>query len=206
MEQERSNTALRKGKHLNRNERILMEGFLRAGMTRSEIAIQLGRDRRTIGREAKRGQVKRLNSDLTTAMVYNADRAQDVYTLNATAKGPAVKLKTNSIAVEFIRRDIITKKWSPEAVAARMKQKGMEGAVCAKTIYNYIDHGEIPGVSNKTLWEKRNRGKKNKALHRQAKRAVPLDRGIDDRPQEVADRKTYGHWEIGLMGKKGSVP
>ncbi len=134
MEQERSNTASRKGKHLNRNERILMEGFLRAGMTRSEIAIQLGRDRRTIGREAKRGQVKRLNSDLTTAMVYNADRAQDVYTLNATAKGPAVKLKTNSIAVEFIRRYIITKKWSPEAVAARMKQKGMEGAVCAKTI------------------------------------------------------------------------
>ncbi len=39
MEQERGNTASRKGKHLNRNERVLMEGFLRAGMTRSEIAL-----------------------------------------------------------------------------------------------------------------------------------------------------------------------
>ncbi len=75
----------------------------------------------------------------------------------------------------------------------------MEGAVCAKTIYNYIDQGEIPGVSNKTLWEKRNRGKKNKGLHQQAKRAVPLNCGIDERPQEVAARKTYGHWEINLM-------
>lgn len=40
-----------------------------------------------------------------------------------------------------------------------MKQTGMEGAVCAKTIYNHIDKGEIPGVSNESLWEKRNRGK-----------------------------------------------
>ncbi len=87
MEQERSNTASRKGKHLSRNERILMEGFLRAGMTRSEIAIQLGQDRRTIGREVKRGQMKHLNSDLTTTMVYNAGRAQDVYTLQCDRKG-----------------------------------------------------------------------------------------------------------------------
>ncbi len=41
MEQERSNTASRKGKHFSRNERILMEGFLRAGMTGSEIAKDL---------------------------------------------------------------------------------------------------------------------------------------------------------------------
>jgi IS30 family transposase len=199
MEQEKGNTASRKGKHLNRNERILMEGFLKARMAKSEIARQLERDRRTIGREIDRGQVEHLNSDLTKRMVYNADRAQDVHDQNATAKGPTVKLKANSAAVEFIRCYIVIKKWSPEAVAARMKQKEMEDAVCAKTIYNHIDKGEIPGVSNETLWEKRTRGKKHKGLHRQAKRATPLNRGIDDRPPEVAGREAYGHWEIDLV-------
>lgn len=204
MEQRKGNTPSRKGKHLNRNERILIEGFLRAGMAESEIARLLDRDRRTIGREIERGFVEHLNSDLTTRMAYNADRAQDVYNLNATAKGPVVKLKANSTAVEFIRCYIVILKWSPEAVAARMKQKGMEGAVCAKTIYNHIDKGEIPGVGNETLWEKRTRGKTHKSLRRQAKRGTPLGRGIDARPGEVAGREVYGHWEIDLVvGGKG---
>ena len=80
-----------------------------------------------------------------------------------------------------------------------MKQKGMEDAVCAKTIYNHIDKGEIPGVSNETLWEKRTRGKTHKSLHRRAKRGTPLDRSIDDRPKEVAGRDVYGHGEIDLV-------
>ena len=199
MEQEKDNTSSRKGKHLIRNERILIEGFLKAGTTVSWIAAELGRDRRTIGREIERGQVEHLNSDLTTKWVYNADRAQDVHDENATAKGPAVKLKANSAAVEFIRCYIVIRRWSPEAVAARMTQKGMTDTVCAKTIYNHIDKGEIPGVSNETLWEKRTRGKTHKSLRRQAKRATPLGRGIDDRPAEIADRSAFGHWEIDLV-------
>ena len=67
------------GKHLNWNERILIEGFLKAGMNESEVACQLSRDRRTIEREVERGQVEHLNSDLSTSRVYNADRAQDVH-------------------------------------------------------------------------------------------------------------------------------
>ena len=79
-----------------------------------------------------------------------------------------------------------------------MKQKGMEDAVCAKTI-NHIDKGEIPGVSNETLWEKRTRGKTHQSLHRRAKRGTPLGRSIDDRPKEVAVRDVYGHGEIDLV-------
>ncbi|MEN7974153.1 MAG: IS30 family transposase [Verrucomicrobiota bacterium] len=199
MEQNEGNTPDRKGKHLKRNERILIEGFLKAGMAESNIARQLGRDRRTIGREVERGQVEHLNSDLITTMVYNADRAQDVYDENATAKGPVVKLKANSAAVEFIRCHIVIRRWSPEAVAARMKQKGMDGAVCAKTIYNHIDKGEIPGVSNETLWEKRKRGMKHKTLRRQPKRGTPLGHGIDERPEKVEKREEFGHWEIDLV-------
>ncbi len=45
MEQGKDITRTRKGKHLNRNERILIEGFLRAGRDEPWIADQLGRQR-----------------------------------------------------------------------------------------------------------------------------------------------------------------
>lgn len=199
MEQNNGITPSRKGKHLNWNERILIEGFLKAGLLESEIARLVDRDRRTIGREVERGQVEHLNSNLTTSRVYNANRAQDVHDQNASAKGPTVKLKTHSTAVEFIRCYIVIKRWSPESIAARMKQKGMDDAVCAKTIYNHIDKGEIPGVRNETLWEKRTRGKTHKSLRRQAKRSTPVGRSIDDRPKEVTSREARGHWEIDLV-------
>ena len=199
MEQRKGSTQTRKGKHLNRNERILIEGFLRAGRDEPWIADELGRHRRTIEREIKRGLAKRIDSELVVKLAYNADRAQDVHALNASAKGPMVKLKAHSVPLEFIRRHILISKWSPEVVAARMKQKGMEGAVCAKTIYTYIDKGEIAGVGNETLWEKRMRCKKHKSLHRRAKRGIPLGRSIDERPVEVADRTQLGDWEIDLV-------
>lgn len=205
MEQQKDSTPAHKGKHLNFNERILIEGFRKAGMSELDIARELGRDRRTINREVRLGTVVRIRSDLSITEAYSADKAQDVRDLNASAKGPAVKLRARSAAVEFIRYYIAVQKWSPEAVAARMKQKGMHDAVCSKTIYNHIDKGEIPGVSNESLWEKRLRGKKHKSLTRRPKRGVPLDRSIDDRPVEVADRQQAGHWEIDLVvGGKGT--
>ena len=208
MEQRKNSTPSRKGKYLNRNERILIEGFLKAGKGNSWIAAILERDRGTIRREIARGMAERIHTDLTVSIRYNADRAQDVQELNATAKGPAVKLRANRVAVRFISYYILVKQWSPEAIAARMKAKRMEEAVCAKTIYNYIDRGEIPGVRNETLLEKRNRGRKHKRLHRRPKRGIPLGHGIDDRPKEIEERKEFGHWEIDLVvgGKgKGSV-
>lgn len=204
MEQKEGSTPSRKGKYLNRNERILIEGFLRAGKTRSWIAAALERDRGTIRREIERGMAKHIHTDLTVSTLYNADRAQDVHELNATAKGPTVKLRANRVAVRFISYYVAVKRWAPEAVAARMNAKGMEEAVCAKTIYNYIDRGEIPGVSNETLLEKRKRGKKHKTLHRRPKRGIPLGHGIDERPERVEERKEFGHWEIDLVvGGKG---
>jgi len=191
--------SLRKGKHLNRDERIQIEGLWKAGLSSSQIALILGRHVRTIERELGRGYVEHLNSDLTCSKVYNADRAQDVHDLNASAKGPPVKLKAHSAAEEIIRLHIVQKRQAPEVVAALMKSAKIQGAVCAKTIYSYIDKGWIQGVSNESLWEKRKRGKTHNSLFRKAKRIAPPGRGIADRPAEVETREEAGHWEIDLV-------
>jgi IS30 family transposase len=90
-----------------------------------------------------RGRVKHLDEELREHDVYSSDRGQDVHDLNATAKGPELKLGDNHALVEFVRCRIVDHKESPDVVAFLMQQDGLEGAVCTKTLYNYIDQGLI---------------------------------------------------------------
>ena len=90
MEQQKRTTTSRKGTHLNYTERILIEKLLKVGWSKAQVAKELDRDYSTIRREVAKGLVEHLNTDLMKSMVYNADRAQDVYDLNATAKVAAV--------------------------------------------------------------------------------------------------------------------
>ena len=205
MEQRKRTTESRKGKHLSYTERILIEKLLKLGINKAEIARQLERDYSTIRREEKQGMVEHLNSDLTTSTVYNADRAQDVHELNASAKGAAVKLMAGRSAVTLISYYIRVRRWAPEAVSALMKHKGMPDALCAKSIYNYIDQGWIDEVSNETLWEKRKRRKNaRKTVFRKPPKAPQRRKSIEKRPDEVDTRESFGHWEIDLVvGCKG---
>jgi len=189
----------RKGKHLTRDERMVIERMSRGGIPPRDIAALLDRDDRTIERELARGRVTHKDTELREKCVYSSDRGQDVHDLNATAKGPDLKLGCNHETAEFIRCRIVDHKESPDVVAHRMKQAGMEGAVCAKTLYNYIEEGVIPGVSNDSLWEKRKRRKqRRKGLRRLTKR-LARGPGIDLRPAEAESRETFGHWEIDLV-------
>jgi len=189
----------RKGKHLTREERIVMERMSRGGRPPLDIAAVLGRHRRTIERELRKGRVKHLDSELRTHYVYSSDRGQDLSDLNATAKGPALKLASHHETAEFIRYRIVEHKESPDVVAYRMRKAGLEGAVCTKTLYNYIDQDVIPGVSNESLWEKRKRRKQLKHSVRRVVKRIARGQSIEQRPQEVESREQFGHWEMDLV-------
>jgi IS30 family transposase len=188
----------RKGKHMTREERVVVEKMSRGGIPPRDIAAVLGRHKRTVERELQRGRVKHLDWELRERYVYSSDRGQDIHDLNATAKGPGLKLANDYQAAEFIRCRIVEHKESPDVVAFRMRQAGMDTAVCAKTLYNYIDQDVIPGVSHESLWEKRLRRKQRK---RPLRRAKNFSRGasIDQRPIEADQREQFGHWEMDLV-------
>lgn len=189
----------RKGKHLTRDERVVLEAMRRDGIPSGRIASALGRDRRTIQREVRQGLVKHVDSELREKMVYSSDRGQDVHDLNATAKGPQLKLGANYEAVEFVRTRIVDHKESPDVVSFRMREAGMPGAVCTKTLYNYIDQGLIEGVSNESLWEKRKARKQRKRTLRRSRKAPTRRQSIEQRPDVVKQREEFGHWEIDLV-------
>ena len=178
---------------------MVIERMSRGGYPPRDIAPVLGKHPRTIERELERGRVKHVDSELRQKSVYSSDRGQDVHGLNATARGPGLKLGRNYPLAEFVRFRIVEHKESPDVVASRMRHTGMAGAVCTRTLYRYIDQGVIPGVSNESLWEKRKRGQPS---HRRPRRVIKrLARGtsIEQRPTGAETRAEFGHWEMDLL-------
>ena len=209
MEREQTTADRRKGKHLTWDDRQTIEAMVKDGIPSVGIASMVGRSLRAIQKEFLRGKVSHIDTELREYTTYSCERAQQDYDLNATAKGPNLKLGSNRIMIKFISEKILIHKESPDVVAARMKQMKMEGRVCTKTIYSYIDMGLIPGVSNETLWEKRKRSNKpTKKLRRSFKRLARAE-SIEKRPKHIEDRDEFGHWEmdlvVGPQGCSGAV-
>lgn len=173
----------RKDKHLNWEERIQIETLQREGLSKAQIGQRLGRPARTINRELTRGWVTHRTGQYSAEERYSADRGQTVYERRMSGRTEARPV--DGRLSEYLRVRIVTHRESPEVVASGMRLESLEYAVCAKTIYNLIDRGMVPGVSNESLWEKRKRRKSRKALCRRRKLAIPLECSIESRPQHI---------------------
>jgi len=194
----------RKGKHLTEVERYKIEILVREKMSPGEIAKRLGRNRRTIERELKRGQVELLRSDLTPYKAYCADVAQRKHNESGTNKGPTLKIGHDHKLAKHIEDKIKKEKYSPDAVIGEIKAKGLrfESSICTKTLYTYIDKGIFANISNKDLPVKRN---KKKRKYKKVKVSLKNLKGtnIEERPDSIDARQEYGHWEMDcVVGKQ----
>ena len=201
-----NNTKSRKGKHLNYEERIKIETLSKTGMKSEEIALYIGCSGRTVRRELAKGKTELLNSDLTTRTEYSADIGQQKHDYAGTAKGPMLKIGHDYELVEYIEYLIIEEKMSPYAAAEKVKQSSgkFKTTISYKTIYNYIDNGLFPHLTNKHLPVKKN-GKKRK--YDEVRTATNNSKGtsISERDPKIDFREEYGHWEMDtVVGKQGT--
>lgn len=196
-------TKTTKGKHLNYEKRIKIEALSKTGMKSEQIALYIGCSGRTVRRELAKGRTKLLNSDLTTKTEYSADIGQQKHDYAATAKGPMLKIGNDYELVKYIENLIINEKMSPYAVAEKIKQSGkFKTTISYKTIYNYIDNGFFPHLTNKHLSVKKNR-KKQKYNHIRTATNNTKGRSISERDATVDKREQYGHWEMDtVVGKQ----
>jgi len=190
-----------KGQHLTYVERQKIEVLLKAGHKPEEIGRLLGgRSKRTIYREIAKGKVSLLNTDLSTRIEYSADVGQQKHDYEATGKGPRLKIGNNHTLVKFIENKIINENYSPGAALNEAKRQGLKVNFCVKTLYNYIDEGLFPRLTNKDLPVKKDL-KKHKKHHVRA--AVHCKgKSIEERPVEAECENIFGHWELDtVVGK-----
>lgn len=194
-------------KHLTWQDRLKIEQGLKEGLKPCKIADRLHVHNTTIYRELQRGTYTHLNSDWTTEERYSPDIAQKRYEEHLKAKGGKLKIGNDHKLAAFIETKIADEKFSPAAVVAEIKRLGLDFQVnvSEKTIYNYIDKGVFLRLRRKHLPEKGKRKRKYEKVESTKRKAARAPRGesIERRPEDVASRSTFGHWEMDCVeGKK----
>jgi len=160
-----------------------------AGASERQIAAALGRPASSVNRELKRNR----GAD----GVYRPGYAQE----QARARRWSGSRLDRDAALREAVLDQLARGWSPEQVVGRARQRG-KPPVGVETIYRFI-HAQIARHKDYSWRRYLPRGKSKRgrrpgrggspALHMSGR--VPLDQ----RPAEVRDRTSPGHWEADLM-------
>lgn len=194
------------GQNLTWHKRLLLESYLRQGLSKQEIANRLHVCRATVYNEINRGKYQHLNGkDWTVKERYSPDIAEARYQENLRNHGGDLKIGNDHELANYIEYLICEKHYSPAAVLGDIQEKQLffSTQICEKTLYNYIDKGIFLRLTNKDL-PRQGKGKKRKYRKVKAKRPS-AGTSIEERPPEVELRIEFGHWEMDtVVGKKGT--
>lgn len=163
--------------HFTTFERGRIQELLSLGYSHRSIAQKLNRHHSSISREIRRN---------ITSTGYAGESAQMAYDTRRKQSKP--KGKYTERLAELIT-DKLLATWSPEQIA----NTETLGIVSFKTIYNWLYRGLLPELNVQSL---RHKGKRRKAEKRGK---FSMGTPISQRPKEVKDRNTFGHWELDSM-------
>lgn len=163
--------------HFTTFERGRIQELLSLGYSHRKIADKLDCHRSSIDREVLRN---------ATDTGYDGEKAQSAYDNRRERSKP--KGKCTDDLVELITNKL-QETWSPEQIANTVTL----GIVSFKTIYNWLYAGKLPAITVRNL---RQKGKRRKAEKRGK---FSMGTPISERPAEVKNRTTFGHWELDSM-------
>lgn len=182
---------------LSQAERQLIGVWKNQKISHKEIGRRLNRPTSTISREVTRNRWGKFEYEPLHAQAQTRKRLM----VKSCGKHP---LKNPQVYAYVLKR--LGWGGSPEQIVGRMKLKHPHDPtwqICHETIYQFIYH---PDHVAKKWWEylRRKQVKRRSGVRRKAHRVHIPDRiSIHQRPQVVADRKQFGHWEGDSIVGKG---
>ena len=182
---------MRSYKQIKEEERKKIYLLQKEGMSYEKIGELLSRSKSSISREIKRNSDKGLG--------YLPDTAEKL------AKQRRYKQKKKIDKNKEIKNYVLDKlnncKWSPEIIAAKIKEEGL--SISHETIYKYIYSKE--GQRNK-LYENLMYQREARLVHksRRKRRERPEEYKIANRPEIIDKKEEFGHFEADLTFMKGS--
>ena len=185
--------------HLSIDERERIAQLKNEGIGLSEIARQLRRDKGAISRELKRNGAPLYNS-------YTPCRAQHRSDERRRAASRRERLRDQTVR-QYVHEKLLAG-WAPEQISGRLPLEHRGLSISAEAIYQYIYDTKSEDREDLIACLRRSHKKrKQRAVGRkQNKTKIPNRVSIDDRPQSVESRKTYGHWEgDSMISRKSTV-
>ena len=182
--------------HLTFTQRLQLEAYLKAKLPARQIAALLDVHISTVYREVKRGVYEHLDGDTWLFQRrYSPDIAEQNYRDHLHDKGGDFKIGHDYKLANYIEQRIVDDGLTPLAVIGEIRKKALhfDTTICVRTLYHYIEKGLFLRLSPDHLPFKGIR-KKKPCVKQIAK--PPRGESIERRPQEVAERKIFGHWEM----------
>lgn len=165
--------------------------YLEMGVTVSEIAKKLEKHRSSIYRELSRNQEPEGYFPVV-AQEKTGERRQ---------RKQLSKLQKNGILRDYVVRSL-KKGWSPEQISGRMKYHKLSFYACHETIYQFIYEAKEKELYQYLPY------KKPKRRRRYGRKKQPCRYGkirlITQRPEDIATRKRFGHWEGDTIAFSGT--
>ena len=189
----------KRGQHLGAEERGTIQALKKLGYSNRAIAREINCSPSTVGYELQRGTPAYCGHGRRPG--YSAKRGAAVYKFNRSRCRRPKSVPRDSAFLRWMAEQVHTHKWPLDACVGYARRNQLfpaETIPCTKTLYNLIRKGELT-LSLFDLPEALSRRKKGKP--RVSKRLNGTS--IEDRPDEVAQRNTFGHWESDtVLGKK----
>ena len=184
-----STISRRSSKHLTPVQRGQIQALLRLNVPKAHIAKQLGISRSTLYYELQRGTVEQLTANRKITHVYFADTGQLTYEQRRKNSCSPFKYARVQPFLNFVTEQILTNRLSPDAARGlAVRQQLFDEIVSTKTIYHYITLQLIPV--------------KNIDLPLRVRRRT-YGKSIDQRSEDVAERRKFDHWEMDtIVGKR----
>ncbi len=168
--------------HLSISDRRRFYTLLEMKLPIAAIAKKLTKHRSTLYRELNR------NSEPEG---YFPKVAQLKTQERAKQKHPS-KLQTDGVLRDYVVRSL-KKGWSPEQISGRMKYHKLSFYVCHESIYQFVYQSKNKEFYHCLPYKKPKRQK------RYSRQKSPCRYGkirlITERPEDIATRKRFGHWE-----------
>ena len=176
-------------KQMNAEERSSLYDLLQSGHSITEIAKALQRHKSTIYRELRR--------NATASGAYLPDRAHSLAMKRCKRKA---LLDKDEALRNFVIDKLCSFHWTPEQISGYLKHRQKElPALSHETIYSWLYR---PQQVREKLWKHLPKHKRKRGLRKyQKSRAslIPHRVSIHERPKEINDKTTFGHFEGDLM-------
>lgn len=182
--------------HIDMAERRQIMKLLERKVPLSQIAKIVGRHQSTIYRELRRNFFRDKYPEFSGWFPWTASE------LARKRRFKQRKLERNRTLRAYIIEKL-QQHWSPEQIAGRLKLhprlEAQTGRVCSETIYRFVYDRSNRDMALYTLLAKRRRKRRGLRGRKPRGSHIPLYCNINKRPEDIANRETFGHWEADLV-------
>jgi len=180
---------------INIHEREEISRYLACNYSYREIARCLGRSSSSISREIQKSQCPRYG--------YRAVVAQSRARRRAKTAGRKRKLESNNKLLIYVQTHL-NKRWSPEQIAKSLIISYPDDTtmrISHESIYAYLYVHPRGYLKRRMVQQLRRKHINRRIKNKERQKCSPVQDyiSIDERPEEVKDRKVPGHWEGDLI-------